>query len=170
MLTAGWKESGRGLRGARPSSEEEAASGRGLPLCAAPHLAGPRRRPQVHTAPPWGQLASLVPWLGCLSSLVSQASRKMRPAPPGPVLLRGVAPRVDVRGEVGKREACDLAGLVLFTRSSRELSEPTCSNGAPRDFNPFVHSCRGWNTPEPAGDGSSWSHPLPSTLTENSSP
>lgn len=69
----------------------------------------------------------------------------------------------------GKREACDLAGLVFFTRSSRELSEPTCFNRAPRDFNPFIHNCWGWNIPEPAGDRS-WSHPLHSTLTENSLP
>lgn len=38
----------------------------------------------------------------------------MRPAPPGPALLRGVAPHVDVRREVGKREACGLASLVFF--------------------------------------------------------
>lgn len=61
-------------------------------------------------------------------------------------------------------------GLVFFTRSSRELSEPTCSNRARKDFNPIVHSCWGRNIPEPAGDRSSWSHPLHGKLTENSSP
>ena len=36
---------------------------------------------------------------------------------------------MDVRREVGEREACDLVGLLFFTRSSRELPNPLVLTG-----------------------------------------
>ena len=87
--------------GARPSSEEEVVSGWGLPLCAYPHLAGPRGQPQVDTAASWKLVTPLPraskagfthPVGGMSASLVSSARWKMRPAPPGSVLVLAVAP------------------------------------------------------------------------------
>ena len=92
--------------GARPSSEEEVVSGWGLPLCAYPHLAGPRGQPQVDTAPSW-KLVTPLPRAGKTGFTRpvggTSAKWKMRPAPPWPLLALAAAPACGRASQGGGR-------------------------------------------------------------------